>query len=169
MYRSSHLKVKTGGGYKSWADIWHEVWNRSRHWINHHRSCHLCVSGMNAAVRATVRVGLYTGAKVYFVHEVRAAYRLRYTDMILQINTTQGLLSLWEIFLHYESSSSGRLNQYIRHNCIFRHPLCVNVCCRATRVWWTEEITFAPPHGRVCPWCSSWWVTCRRVMMCSSV
>lgn len=26
--------------------------------------------GMNAAVRATVRVGLYTGAKVYFVHEV---------------------------------------------------------------------------------------------------
>ncbi|XP_030280133.1 ATP-dependent 6-phosphofructokinase, muscle type-like [Sparus aurata] len=25
--------------------------------------------GMNAAVRATVRVGLYTGAKVYFVHE----------------------------------------------------------------------------------------------------
>uniref|UniRef100_A0A4W6CZH6 ATP-dependent 6-phosphofructokinase n=1 Tax=Lates calcarifer TaxID=8187 RepID=A0A4W6CZH6_LATCA len=32
-------------------------------------SCCLCVSGMNAAVRATVRVGLYTGAKVYFVHE----------------------------------------------------------------------------------------------------
>uniref|UniRef100_A0A3B4WZM5 ATP-dependent 6-phosphofructokinase n=1 Tax=Seriola lalandi dorsalis TaxID=1841481 RepID=A0A3B4WZM5_SERLL len=32
-------------------------------------SCHWCVSGMNAAVRATVRVGLYTGAKVYFVHE----------------------------------------------------------------------------------------------------
>uniref|UniRef100_A0A8C4FEY7 ATP-dependent 6-phosphofructokinase n=1 Tax=Dicentrarchus labrax TaxID=13489 RepID=A0A8C4FEY7_DICLA len=29
----------------------------------------VCVSGMNAAVRATVRVGLYTGAKVYFVHE----------------------------------------------------------------------------------------------------
>lgn len=27
-------------------------------------------TGMNAAVRATVRVGLYTGAKVYFVHEV---------------------------------------------------------------------------------------------------
>ncbi|RXN11732.1 ATP-dependent 6- muscle type-like protein [Labeo rohita] len=26
-------------------------------------------SGMNAAVRATVRVGLYTGAKVFFVHE----------------------------------------------------------------------------------------------------
>lgn len=29
---------------------------------------------MNAAVRATVRVGLYAGAKVYFVHEVGAAY-----------------------------------------------------------------------------------------------
>ena len=29
---------------------------------------------MNAAVRATVRVGLYTGAKVYFVHEVKAAH-----------------------------------------------------------------------------------------------
>uniref|UniRef100_A0AAR2JLE4 6-phosphofructokinase n=1 Tax=Pygocentrus nattereri TaxID=42514 RepID=A0AAR2JLE4_PYGNA len=29
----------------------------------------LSVSGMNAAVRATVRVGLYTGAKVFFVHE----------------------------------------------------------------------------------------------------
>uniref|UniRef100_A0AAR2KGH8 ATP-dependent 6-phosphofructokinase n=1 Tax=Pygocentrus nattereri TaxID=42514 RepID=A0AAR2KGH8_PYGNA len=29
-----------------------------------------CVlTGMNAAVRATVRVGIYTGAKVYFVHE----------------------------------------------------------------------------------------------------
>uniref|UniRef100_A0A8C9VB32 ATP-dependent 6-phosphofructokinase n=1 Tax=Scleropages formosus TaxID=113540 RepID=A0A8C9VB32_SCLFO len=28
-----------------------------------------CVAGMNAAVRATVRVGLYTGAKVFFVHE----------------------------------------------------------------------------------------------------
>lgn len=27
-------------------------------------------TGMNAAVRATVRVGLYCGAKVYFVHEV---------------------------------------------------------------------------------------------------
>uniref|UniRef100_A0A8C1JUQ4 ATP-dependent 6-phosphofructokinase n=1 Tax=Cyprinus carpio TaxID=7962 RepID=A0A8C1JUQ4_CYPCA len=29
----------------------------------------LTLSGMNAAVRATVRVGIYTGAKVYFVHE----------------------------------------------------------------------------------------------------
>lgn len=36
---------------------------------------------MNAAVRATVRVGLYTGAKVYFVHEVQAAHRLQFTDM----------------------------------------------------------------------------------------
>ena len=27
---------------------------------------------MNAAVRAVVRVGIYTGAKVYFVHEVGA-------------------------------------------------------------------------------------------------
>lgn len=33
----------------------------------------MCVPGMNAAVRATVRVGLYTGAKVYFVHEVPPA------------------------------------------------------------------------------------------------
>lgn len=33
-------------------------------------------SGMNAAVRATVRVGIYTGAKVYFVHEVSAAFCL---------------------------------------------------------------------------------------------
>uniref|UniRef100_A0A8B9LQQ2 6-phosphofructokinase n=1 Tax=Astyanax mexicanus TaxID=7994 RepID=A0A8B9LQQ2_ASTMX len=31
-------------------------------------------TGMNAAVRATVRVGIYTGAKVYFVHEVRMTY-----------------------------------------------------------------------------------------------
>ena len=30
-------------------------------------------TGMNAAVRATVRVGLYTGARVYFVHEVNTA------------------------------------------------------------------------------------------------
>uniref|UniRef100_A0A673Y1E8 6-phosphofructokinase n=1 Tax=Salmo trutta TaxID=8032 RepID=A0A673Y1E8_SALTR len=28
-----------------------------------------CATGMNAAVRATVRMGIYTGAKVYFVHE----------------------------------------------------------------------------------------------------
>lgn len=27
-------------------------------------------SGMNAAVRAVVRMGLYVGAKVYFIHEV---------------------------------------------------------------------------------------------------
>lgn len=26
---------------------------------------------MNAAVRAVVRMGLYVGAKVYFIHEVR--------------------------------------------------------------------------------------------------
>jgi len=26
--------------------------------------------GMNAAVRAVVRMGIYVGAKVYFVHEV---------------------------------------------------------------------------------------------------
>lgn len=31
---------------------------------------------MNAAVRATVRVGLYTGAKVYFVHEVNTAFEV---------------------------------------------------------------------------------------------
>lgn len=37
--------------------------------------CYFFVLGMNAAVRATVRVGLYTGAKVYFVHEVPTAQR----------------------------------------------------------------------------------------------
>lgn len=36
-------------------------------------STHTLPTGMNAAVRATVRVGLYTGAKVYFVHEVNNA------------------------------------------------------------------------------------------------
>lgn len=36
-------------------------------------------TGMNAAVRATVRVGLYTGAKVYFVHEVTTASQTIYT------------------------------------------------------------------------------------------
>lgn len=30
----------------------------------------LCLPGMNAAVRAVVRMGLYVGAKVYFIHEV---------------------------------------------------------------------------------------------------
>uniref|UniRef100_A0AAQ5ZAB4 ATP-dependent 6-phosphofructokinase n=1 Tax=Amphiprion ocellaris TaxID=80972 RepID=A0AAQ5ZAB4_AMPOC len=34
-----------------------------------HSPTHVIPTGMNAAVRATVRVGLYTGAKVYFVHE----------------------------------------------------------------------------------------------------
>lgn len=32
----------------------------------------LCLfPGMNAAVRAVVRMGIYVGAKVYFIHEVR--------------------------------------------------------------------------------------------------
>lgn len=35
---------------------------------------HSVHAGMNAAVRATVRVGLYTGAKVYFVHEVGTTF-----------------------------------------------------------------------------------------------
>jgi len=35
---------------------------------------------MNAAVRATVRVGIYTGAKVYFVHEVCSSKRT-HTDL----------------------------------------------------------------------------------------
>lgn len=30
----------------------------------------LLLTGMNAAVRAVVRMGLYVGAKVYFIHEV---------------------------------------------------------------------------------------------------
>lgn len=34
-------------------------------------SCFLSLPGMNAAVRAVVRMGLYVGAKVYFIHEVR--------------------------------------------------------------------------------------------------
>ena len=29
------------------------------------------VLGMNAAVRAIVRMGIYLGCKVYFIHEVR--------------------------------------------------------------------------------------------------
>lgn len=34
--------------------------------------CLLVLSaGMNAAVRAVVRMGIYVGAKVYFIHEVR--------------------------------------------------------------------------------------------------
>lgn len=46
----------------------------------YHRVSHIVIrsntvpTGMNAAVRATVRVGLYTGAKVYFVHEVNTAF-----------------------------------------------------------------------------------------------
>lgn len=31
-------------------------------------------SGMNAAVRAVVRMGIYVGAKVYLIHEVKATY-----------------------------------------------------------------------------------------------
>lgn len=31
--------------------------------------------GMNAAVRAAVRMGIYVGAKVYFIHEVRCGHR----------------------------------------------------------------------------------------------
>lgn len=30
----------------------------------------ISLQGMNAAVRAVVRMGLYVGAKVYFIHEV---------------------------------------------------------------------------------------------------
>lgn len=35
-------------------------------------------SGMNAAVRAVVRMGLYVGAKVYFIHEVSLTTSLQY-------------------------------------------------------------------------------------------
>lgn len=31
-------------------------------------------TGMNAAVRAVVRMGIYTGAKVYFIYEVSACF-----------------------------------------------------------------------------------------------
>lgn len=58
------------------------------------------------------------------------------------------------------------LNQHNRHICVWLglyHYHHVNVCCRATRVSWMEETTFAPPHGRACPWCFSWWVICSRV------
>uniref|UniRef100_A0A8C5GC24 ATP-dependent 6-phosphofructokinase n=1 Tax=Gouania willdenowi TaxID=441366 RepID=A0A8C5GC24_GOUWI len=42
----------------------------SKTWLLSLLICYeLLCSGMNAAVRATVRVGLYTGAKVFFVHE----------------------------------------------------------------------------------------------------
>lgn len=33
-------------------------------------ACPLLLAGMNAAVRAVVRVGIFTGARVFFVHEV---------------------------------------------------------------------------------------------------
>uniref|UniRef100_A0A673Y1S8 ATP-dependent 6-phosphofructokinase n=1 Tax=Salmo trutta TaxID=8032 RepID=A0A673Y1S8_SALTR len=39
------------------------------HFINVMFKQPFCATGMNAAVRATVRMGIYTGAKVYFVHE----------------------------------------------------------------------------------------------------
>lgn len=37
----------------------------------------LFLPGMNAAVRAVVRMGLYVGAKVYFIHEVSQRSALR--------------------------------------------------------------------------------------------
>lgn len=36
---------------------------------------------MNAAVRAVVRMGIYVGAKVYFIHEVRHGSRPRAADV----------------------------------------------------------------------------------------
>ena len=35
--------------------------------------CYFLLSGMNAAVRSVVRMGIYVGFKVYAVHEVRKA------------------------------------------------------------------------------------------------
>lgn len=55
-----------------------------------HGWCYLCLSGMNAAVRATVRVGIYTGAKVYFVHEVLPSHTNTHTGMMLLINSVWG-------------------------------------------------------------------------------
>lgn len=37
----------------------------------------LSLSGMNGAVRAVVRMGLYVGAKVYFIHEVSHKFIFR--------------------------------------------------------------------------------------------
>lgn len=48
-------------------------------------------SGMNAAVRATVRVGLYTGAKVFFVHEVRNKMK----DCKYDITWTSAISVVW--------------------------------------------------------------------------
>lgn len=47
---------------------------------------------MNAAVRATVRVGIYTGAKVYFVHEVQATRTNTRTETMFLINSICELL-----------------------------------------------------------------------------
>lgn len=46
---------------------------------------HSVHAGMNAAVRATVRVGLYTGAKVYFVHEVGTTF-IHYHNKLYDLN-----------------------------------------------------------------------------------
>lgn len=45
-------------------------------------------TGMNAAVRATVRVGLYTGAKVFFVHEVNNTFGF-FSDRFSKIKKIQ--------------------------------------------------------------------------------
>ncbi len=47
--------------------------------------------GMNAALRAVVRMGIYCGARVYFVHEVRF-----YLLMLFKRQITQLLAYCWE-------------------------------------------------------------------------
>lgn len=45
-------------------------------------------------MRATVRVGLYTGAKVYFVHEVQATHTHMHTRTYTRTRTHKGSSSL---------------------------------------------------------------------------
>lgn len=100
-------------------------------------------TGMNAAVRATVRVGLYTGAKVYFVHEVIIAS--------LPIYTLTNNLKFYLFLFQIKSPSPHTL--VIKKDWCFL-PLCI---ARVTRVWWMEGITSVLLPGRVCLWCYSWW------------
>lgn len=47
-------------------------------------------TGMNAAVRAVVRTGIYVGAKVYFVYEVSACF-----PFVLSLTQEFGLPTGW--------------------------------------------------------------------------
>ena len=64
-YPGRAMGVFTSGGDAQGKDSFSVVST-----MNKHKTEYVLILGMNPAVRAIVRTGIYLGCKVYFIHEV---------------------------------------------------------------------------------------------------